>query len=355
MAFGSGLSAQLMVAQEATVGTAVTPTTGYEFTAETFVSNPTYLEGMGLKSGQQFARASRSVISRSDVNGGFTLEHGDRGHHGLQWKHALGSPLTAPVLALGTAYKQIHTPGMKTGLSQTVQVGRPTTGGVVQAFTYNGVKTVDWSFTCTDAAIAALALTMDGWSEATATALVAAAYSANIRNFTFADCTNFRIGGTATTAGGETTIAGGTAIQSIVKGITLTGTTPMAQERYGLGNGGTKKEQLENAMSGITGSLDSELTNLTEIYALFKSGTYVPLQCDFQHFNADGTDANGVAAGPNPFLLSFILPAVKFKAAPVNIGGPDIVGMKAGFTAYDDGSGSNPVLQVKIVSTDTTL
>lgn len=353
MAFGSGLSAQLMVAQEATVGTAVTPMTGYEFLAESFVSNPTFLEGQGLKSGQAYPRASRSVTSRSDVNGGFTLEHGDRGHYGLQWKHAIGSAITVPTVVLGTAQQQIHTPGIKTGLSQTVQVGRPTTGGTVPPFTHNGVKTTGWSFSCSDAAIAQLALTMDGWSETTATPLSAAASTSLIRNFTFADCANFKIGGTASTTAGVTTIAGGTAVASIAKGITLTGTTPMAQERYGLGSAGIKKEQLENAMQAITGSLDSELTNLTEIYSLFKAGAYTPLQIDFAHFNADGTDANGVAAGPNPFLLSFILPAVKFKAAPVNVGGPDIVGMKADFEAYDDGT--NPIIQVKIVSTDATL
>jgi hypothetical protein len=49
------------------------------------------------------------------------------------------------------------------------------------------------------------------------------------------------------------------------------------------------------------------------------------------------------------------MPAVKFKLAQPQLAGPDIVKMKADFEAYDDGSGTNPVLQVKIVSTDSTL
>ncbi len=338
-----------------TVGTAVTPVTTYEILSETFMFNPTFLEGQGLKVGQAYPRASRSITSRLDVNGGMVLEHGDRGHLGLQWKHAIGSAIATPTVVLGTAYKQIHTPGIKTGLSQTVQVGRPQTNGTVTPFTYNGVKTTDWNFTLNDNAIAQLALTMDGWNEVTATALATAAYTASVQNFTFKDAANFKLGGTATTTAGETTIASGVAIASICRGITLTGTTPMRVDGYGLGNGGVKKEQIENAFQAITGSLDLEFSSLSEIYALFKAGSYQPLQLDLTHFDLAGNDANGVAAGPNPYLLSFILPSVKFKLGQPQLSGPDIVKMKADFTAYDDGSGTNPVFQVKIVSTDTTL
>lgn len=355
MAFGSGLSGQFMTVAEATVGTPVTVATTYEILSETFAYNPTFLEGMGLKVGQAYPRQSRSITSQVDVNGGVVLEHGDRGHYGLQWKHAIGSALTAPVVATGAAYKQIHTPGIKTGLSQTVQVGRPQTSGTVTPFTYNGVKTTDWSFSCTDAQIAQLSLTMDGWNEATATALATAAYTSNVQNFSFRDCTVFKLGGTASTTAGETTISTGVQVASIATGVTITGTTPMDVGRFGLGNAGVKKEQLENAFQAITGTLDLEFSSLSEIYAQFKAGTYTPMQIDFSHFDLAGNDANGVAAGPNPYLLSFIMPSVKFKLGQPQLAGPDTVKMKADFEAYDDGSGTNPVLQVKLVSTDTTL
>jgi hypothetical protein len=355
MPFGSGLSGQVMTAAETTVGTAVTPTVTYEVLSESFVFNPTFLEGMGLKTGQAYPRASRSVTSRLDVNGGMVLEHGDRGHYGLQWKHAIGSAVTTPTVVLGTAYKQIHTPGIKTGLSQTVQVGRPMTNGTVQAFTYNGVKTTDWTFSCNDGQIAQLALTCDGWNESTATGLATPAYTSNVQNFTFIDASVFTLGGIAATASGETTITSGVQVASIARGITITGTTPMRVDGYGLGNVGIKKEQLENAFQMISGSLDLEFSSLSEVYALFKAGTYIPMQLSFSHFDQAGKDANGVAAGPNPYLLSFIFPAVKFKLAQPQLAGPDIVKMKADFEAYDDGSGTNPVFQVKIVSNDSTL
>jgi hypothetical protein len=129
----------------------------------------------------------------------------------------------------------------------------------------------------------------------------------------------------------------------------------MKVDRYGLGNAGVKKEQLENAIPMITGTFDAEFTQRTEIFDLYKSNTPTALQIDFTHFDQAGNDAGGVAAGPNPYLLSFILPKVYFTSVTANIAGPDVTAQKVAFKAFDDGSGTNPVLQVHTVSTDTTL
>src|SRR5690242_5821850 len=221
MPYGSGLSAQVGIAVESTVGTEVTPMTNfYEFLDESFQFTPTWLDGQGLKAGQTFKRASRTVQSRFDVPGGFTVEHADQGHMGLLWKHALGSAITVPtVIGATTAYKQIHTPGPKTGLGLTVQVGRPQTNGTVQAFTYRGNKVSQWDFSCSDNAIAQLKLTMNGWQQDTSAALTAATFTSGAGVFNFADATNFKIGGTAATASGETTITGGVALTTVVTGI----------------------------------------------------------------------------------------------------------------------------------------
>lgn len=346
MAYGSGLGAQLMVAAESTVGTPVTVTTAYEFLNEDLHLNPTWLDGMGLKAGQGYKRVARTSISRKDVEGGFAMEFADQGHMGLLLKHALGSTITVPTLIATTAYKQIHTPGFKTGLGLTLQVGRPQPDATVRAFTYTGLKISDWEFSCTDAQYAQMKFTCDAWNESTATGLAAASYTAGAGIFSFADASNFKIGGTATTSAGETTIASGVAITTLVKGVTIKGSTPLAQERYGLGNSGIKKEQIENGIPTITGSLDAEFTSRTEIYDLFSANTTTALQLDFSH---------GDAGSSNPYLLSFIFPAVKFKAAAANVAGPDILAQKIDFEAFDDGSGSNPVVQVKLVSKDATL
>jgi hypothetical protein len=348
MPYGSGLSAQLMTAPETVVGTGLTPTNSYEFLNETVTWQPTWVDGMGLKAGQTFKRASRTIQSRFSVGGDIVLEHADRGHMGALWKQALGSAITVPtIIGATTAYKQIHVPGNRTGMSHTVQVGRPQTDGTVRPFTWRGTKFVSWEFSCNDNQLAQLKVTVDAWQESTATALAAASYVGAAQVFNFSQASVFTLGGTASTTAGETTVATGVQVATIIRGITLTNANPMAVDRYGLGNAGVKKEQIENAIPTVTGHLDGEFTQRTEIYDLMQSNTTVPLELDFV--------STSLAGAGNPFLLAFILPAVKFKAASPQAAGPDIVKMGVDFEAYDDGSGTNPVIQVKLVSTDTTL
>ena len=82
----------------------------------------------------------------------------------------------------------------------------------------------------------------------------------------------------------------------------------MKVDRYGLGNAGLKGEPIENAIPTITGTISTEFFSRTELYDVFKANTTQPLQLDFTKFDPAGNDANGVAAGPNPYRLSLDLP-----------------------------------------------
>jgi Phage tail tube protein len=360
--YASGLSGQVGTVAEVTYGTPVTVTRFYEFLSENFQYNPAFLDGMGLKAGQAYNRATRTVVSQSDVNGDLTMEHtsGEAAtaiadSMGFWWKYALGSAFTTPVVVLGTAFAQTHTNGSKAGQFLTVQVGRPQISGVtVQPFTYTGCKITDFEFSCNDNQIAQLKLTFDGRNELTSTGLAAASYPTPNGLFSFANASVMTLGGTATTTSGVTTVAGGTSLGSLVNGIVITGSTPMKVDRYGLGNAGLKGEPIENAIPTITGTLSTEFFSRTELYDVFKANTTQPLQIDFTKFDSAGNDANGVAAGPNPYRLSFILPAVRFKTGSVNIGGPDVIPQSIGFQAYDDGT-TNPVIQVRIISKEQTI
>jgi hypothetical protein len=360
--YASGLSGQVGAVAETTYGTPVTVTHFYEFLSENLQFAPVWLDGMGLKAGQAFNRFSRTVVSQKDVNGDLTMEHtsGEAANAvadsmGFWWKYALGSTLTTPTLVLGTAYKQVHTPGSKAGQFLTVQVGRPQISGVtVQPFTYTGVKCTDWEFSCNDNQIAQLKVTFDGRDEGTATGLAAASYPTPNGLFAFSHASVMTIGGTASTSAGETTIAGGASLGSLVNGVVITGSNPMKLDRYGLGNQGLKGEPIENAIPTITGTLTTEFFSRTELYDVFKTATGTALQIDFTKFDSAGNDANGVAAGPNPYRLSFIFPKVLFKTGSVNIGSADVIPQNVGFQAYDDGSGTNPVIQVKLVSKESS-
>lgn len=344
MATGTGLDAQLGFAAESTWGTPVTVTKFAEFQSESLKFEPTFLEPTGLRPGIKHKRGDRLQISRKTVNGDIVLQHATKGM-GLLWKHALASSISTPTqIAATTAYKQIHTPGDFRGLGLTVQVGTPEPStGTVRARTYSGIKFSGWEFSVSDGDIPTLTLSCEGRSESTATALAAASYVAGNSIFSFPQAV-LKLGGTATTASGETTIAGGATATTIITEITISGDNPMATERYGLGNTGLKAEPLENDTPTITGSLSAEF-NKTELYDLFQANTSTAMELTFTH-----TVDAGVG---NPFLLSFIMPLCKFKSGAPSVSGPDIVTMSTDFEAYSDGT--NPVIQVKLVSTDTTL
>src|SRR5258706_9670642 len=361
MPYASGLSGQIGAVVESAYGTPVTVTHFYEFTGENFQYVPGWLDGQGLKAGQAFNRSSRTVVSQKGGTGDLTMEHmsGEAANAvadsmGFWWKWALGSTLTTPTVVVGTAFKQVHTNGSKAGQFITVQVGRPQiSGATVQPFTYTGVKCTDWEFSCNDNQIAQLKVSFDVRDESTAVGLAAASYPTPNGLFAFSHASVFTLGGTASTSAGETTVAGGTPVASAVNGIVITGSNPMKTDRRGLGNQGLKNEPVENAIPTITGTLNTEFFSRTELYDVFKNASTVPLQLDFTKFDAAGNDANGAAAGANPYRLSFILPAVKFKTGAVNINSPDVIPHQIRFQAYDDRT-TNPLIQVKLVSKESS-
>ena len=356
MPYPSGLSAQLGIKSETTWGTAVVVDKFYELLSESLAYTPTFLDSAGLKAGQAYKRVARTQISRVSVEGDITMEHSDGGTNGTAasmgtwWKHALGSTVTTPTqIAASTAYRQTHTPGSKAGFGLTVQVGRPQISGpTVQPFTYSGIKVTDWEFTCSDGELAQLKLSCLGRDEATATGLASASYPSPNGVFSFADTGTatggvFTIGGTPATAASRTTITGGTPVASLVSGITIKGTTPMKDDRFGFANAGLRGEPIENDIPTITGTLETEFFSRTELYDLFKSNTTTALQLDFAH---------GDAGTSNPFRLSFVLPAIKLKTGSVSVDGPDVLGQSIDFEAMDNGA--DPVIQVEIVSKQQT-
>lgn len=339
MPTGSGLDAQVMVATESVWGTPVTTTRGIEFNTESLKFEPSWLEPTGLRVGTKYKRVNRVKQSRKSVSGDLEFDVATKGM-GLFIKHMLASTVSAPTLISGSAYKQVHVPGDFRGLGLTMQVGRPEPStGTVRPFTYAGCKMSGWEFSLEDNATPKLKLTVDGRSEATATALAVASYVAGAGAYDFSQAT-LKLGGTPTTASGETTIAGGTSVATVITSITVAGEAPMANERFGLGNAGLKSEQLENDTPTITGSLAAEF-NKAELYDVYQANTTTALQLDLV----------GAVLGATTFLFSIIIPAVKLKAAAPNVSGPDIVQMSTDFEGYSDET--NPVIQFKIISDES--
>ena len=341
MTTGTGLDAQAGYKLETTVGTAVTVDKFLEFNTEGLSFNPGYIEPTGLRVGTKYKRGARLVQSRKTVSGPLEVNHATR-LMGALWKLALGSTVTTPTLVLGSAYKQIHQTGDLLGKSMTLQVGRPEAStGTVRPHTFRGCKVNGWEFSVSDNEVAKLALDIDGYDEATATALATASY-VTAEEFNFSQVTEFSIGNTiaGTT---ELTESGGTAVTSIVKGLTFRGDNALDVERYGLGSAGVKAEQLENGTPTITGTLDAEYLQ-SEWYTPFKANTATSLVLRFEGSVISGTDKN---------TLEFIVPEIRIKNVTPQVTGPDIVRATVEFEVYVNATGQNP-FQVKLISADST-
>lgn len=340
----SGLDAQVGFAAEGTFGTVQTPTKFVEFDNEDFKLAPTWLEGEGLRAGRKYKRDVRVGQSKRDVNGKLDIKVPNKGI-GLLIKHMIGSSAVPAVIGASTAYQQIHTPGDLFGKSLTIQVGRPEPGtGTVVPFAFLGCKCSQWELTVADGDHAKLSTTWDGRDEDTATGLAAASYATGAGLFNFAH-TSLKLGGTAATAGtpSQISITGGAAVSTVINQVTVRGENPLEVGRYGVGNAGLKKEQLENDYPTVTGSFDAEFAK-AEFYDVFKAGTSVAMELSMSF---------GDAGGGNPFLLSFIAPKIRLKDATPSVNGPGLVRATTEFEMYDDEV--NAPFQFKVVSTDATL
>ena len=343
MAPGAGIASQVGFVTETTVGSAGTPDHFPEFTGETVNFVKGILQGQGLHAGGFYNRAARRVVSTKAAAGDITMDHATKKMN-FFWKHILGSTPTFTQQGATTAWTAVHQPGSADGSAFTYQKGVPQTNGTVQPFTFNGGKVTSATFSVTDQQIAQLVMSMDFWNVATGTALAAASYPAGNEVYNFSQASTFTLGGTASTSGGVVSIASGVAATTLFKGFSVTFAAPKATGRYGLGNSGIKKEQIENAYKTITGTLDGEFTSRTEIWDLMQADTTTALHLQFVGSNIASTYYN---------TLDFVFPAVKFNTADISVGGPDIVQQSVPFEVLDDGV--NAVCQVSITSTDTAL
>src|ERR1700744_4745993 len=246
MATGAALDGQVGTKSESTVGTAVTVDHFWTFDSADLAFDPSYIEGQGIRAGKTFKSVNQAGIARKAATGKIELP---LMYKGMSWwiTHLMGASQTPAVVPSGTlAYETYFTPSGLRGKSFTTQIGKtdPNTG-TTNSFVYNGCKITDWELAFADNANTLLTCTVDAWNETEGGSLATATYPTSNQLFNFSNVTTFTLGGTASTTSGKTTISSGTAVASVVSSLTLTGKNTLSTERYGLGNAGVKKEQLE--------------------------------------------------------------------------------------------------------------
>lgn len=311
MAIRSGLAAQLGMVAEATYGTYLAPTRFLEFISESLSLSVERIESEALRAGNSVLRDDRWAANRKGVEGSIELEVASKGF-GLPLRHMLGSSvITQPdVTGNPTVYVHTHTLADLYGSSLTMQVGRPDVAGVVQPFSYTGIKVAEWALSSDLDAALMLSLTLDGQNEATNQGLAAASFAADDELLYY--------------TGGSITVAG---TSFDVTSFSLEGSNALKTDRYFVRANTLKKEPIRSSFVGLTGTLEAEFDNLTA-YNRFVNGTYAALTAKWEGSTISGT---------YKYALEITLPVVRFDGTTPQVSGPDVLTQSLPFKALNDG------------------
>lgn len=322
MAIPSGLSAQLMIAEETTYGTPVTPSRGYEFNSESMTLDIERLESAGLRAGTRVLRSDRWAAGARSVGGTIEMDLQNKSF-GLWLKHMFGS-LTVATPG-GATNTRTHTavPGdIPVGL--TVQVGRTSENGTVNPFTYHGCKVASWELDASVGEIGRLTVDLVGEDEDTSTSLATASYASAASLLVFTQAT--------------LTVAGSA---FHVRSCTLSGDNGLDTDRYRLGSA-LRKAPVEAAMREYTGTLDAYFADLTA-YNRFVNGTEAALVLDFVGAEIESGFNFGLEVTCN----------VRFDGETPNVGGPEEIPLALPFKCVSSDGTPGDAITAVYTTTDT--
>lgn len=331
MAIGSGLAASIGFAAESTYGTYVAPTRFLEYIKADLKKKKNVVQGGGLAAGRIAQLGSRRVVTSESVEGGFELEVANKGM-GLLLAHLLGSSATPVQQGATAAYLQAHTVGDNIGKSLTIQHGVPDLTGTVRPFTFKGCKLSGAEFSCKVGELLTMSLDVDGRQASEVETLVAASLATGVAPFHWAQM-SVKLG----TFGAEAAVSG-------VKGFSVKFDRGMASERFYAGAGGLKAEPIMNDFLKVSGSIEVDLVNKADFADRFAADSATSLVIEF---------VGPLIASTYYQTFRIKLPMVFFDGDTPTVDGPDVTSGGYPFVAQLDGT--NPLVSIDYISTDTTL
>ena len=332
MAIASGLAAQIGVAAESTYGTYVAPTRFVEYNKADLKKKKNVVQGGGLAAGRIAQLGSRRVVTSESVEGGFELEVANKGM-GLLLAHLLGSSATPVQQGATAAYLQAHTVGDNIGKSLTIQHGVPDLTGTVRPYTFMGCKLSGAELSCKVDELLTMSLDIDGRQASEVETLVAASLATGVAPFHWAQM-SVKLG----TFGAEAAVSG-------VKGFSVKFDRGMASERFYAGAAPyLKAEPVMNDWLKVSGSLDVDLVDKADFADRFAADSATSLVIEF---------VGPLIASTYYQTFRIKVPMVFFDGDTPTVDGPDVTSGGYPFVAQLDGT--NPLVSIDYISTDTTL
>jgi hypothetical protein len=320
MAGRSGISAQLGIATETTVGTYVAPTTFVPFTSESLRRTNEYIRTTALRAGRVFQAESLHSQTTHAADGSISFDVQDKGLG--KFLNLLHGNTVTPSALTGGVLRQTHNIGATDpyGKAMTIQVGRPDVSGTVRPFSYLGSKVAAVTFNLETGGVLSSEWTIDAMDETTAQTLGTATYATGAKTFTFQNATiEFD----------------DVVLTDCVKYASVSVTLPMNTDRYCIGAGTTKKEQILNDQIGAEITLEMEFSSLTQQTA-FANSTRRKVELNCVGNTLSGTYSSG---------LNFTAAATVTTGEGPVVEGPDVLTQTVTLEVVDNGSATPLVIQ----------
>jgi hypothetical protein len=319
---GTGLNAQIGIAEESVYGTPVVVSRFFEFTGESLENDIERIESQGLRSGARVQRSGRWAPGKQECGGDINFELANKGF-GVLLKHMFGAVVTTTPGGGTLTRDHTFTPADLTALSLTVQKGVP--GDTVLPLTYHGCKVDEWEVSAKIDEIPSLKLSLLGEEEDQAIGLAAASYPASLKTF-------------APTA--ITLLMAGSEI--CVQEVTLSGKNSLADDRFCLGTV-KRKNPLERGLREYGGSFEAEFDTLAQ-YNRFVNGTEAALVI---------TMLGDIIEGVLRYQLVFTC-NVRVDGETPKVEGPEIVHTTVPFKCLNTGAGDGTAITAVYRTTDVT-
>jgi hypothetical protein len=331
MAIGSGLGGSVGVGTESAYGTVATFGRFHEVQKADLKEVPNFVQGGGLAAGRLLQAGTRRVKTSTSVEGTIVKEVGTKGE-GLLLTHLMGSAGAPVQQAATTAYLQSRAVADNFGKFLSVQTGIPDRNGTVRPYTALGCKVTQAEFSCGQNELLMVTYSLDGQQLVETEALTAPSYSTGVKPFHSGQM-SVKTG----TYGSEAAISG-------VKGVSCTIERPMQTDAYyaGATTQGTKAEPVMNDWLKISGTLETDFVDKTQLADLFAANTSTALVLEW---------VGATIASTYKQTFRIKIPMVFFNEGTPTLEGPEVTGLSVPFVAqYDE---TNAPVTIEYISTDT--
>lgn len=316
----SVLDAAVLIGEESTYGTPATLTRAYEAQADTFARSMTAMESVGFRGGMHTARSDRRRMISQGAAGDISVDWLNKGM-GLFLQSMLGS-VSGP-----TSNEVTLTTGADaSSTSFTIQVLRPTDGGVLTPFTYHGATATSWSISQSTGGFLTCQLSFDAEDEDTSTSAGTPSYPTDASPFDWTQCT-VSIDGTDLDA---------------VSSFELTGDLGMKVDRYYLRGSALKAQPKRVSVPTYAGSFTTDFTG-TDLHDTYVNGTIFDLQAVWTGDSFTG----------GTYTVTIDAPACQFDGETPSASLGDMTTATMPFRVLHDGS--NPAVTITIESDDAAL